>query len=110
MQKLGGWERLSIVVFVSWLIFVVALYFFALNNTSTAYDIFPKFVFDYGFRWIPVLDVNGKPDINKFGDSVVTIAFSSAGFAAFLVGPPILAYGFFLVVCWVGAGFGHRNS
>jgi len=110
MQKLGGWERLSIVAFVSWLIFSTVIYFFALDSTSTLLSTIPKFALEHGFRWIPFLDVTGKPEVNKFGDSVVTVAFSPAGFASFLVGPPLLAYGFFLIVRWVGAGFRRQKS
>jgi hypothetical protein len=107
MLRLGGWERLLIVLSLGWFVIAIVGYFSVLADTTTAYtfisEIVPSRALHWIFNWIP--DTSGLPNNNPFGDLRVIPVFSFIGFGTFLLGPPLLACVFFWSICWVIAGF-----
>lgn len=108
MRRLGGWERLLVVLSLAWLAFATISYFSALGKQPINMGAISKIVpYDaFHCHWIP--DTSGSP--NRFGDlpAIHICDFSLIGFGAFLLGPPIVACVFFWIVCWVRNGF-HRT-
>lgn len=101
LNRLGGWERLFVVVSFSWLLIATTTYFLALDGNSFCASFIPR----SAFTW--VVDILAPP--GSVSDLLGIPVFSGLGFSTFLIAPVVLlwcaAYIGVRVFRWVRAGF-----
>jgi hypothetical protein len=100
-HRLGGWERVFLVVSAAWIILGAVVYILALNGSPRFLKLVPSFAFGWG------RDLLSSP--NPVGDLPVFPVFNVLGFFTFLVAPVLLSWvGLWVIVRivrWVRAGF-----
>jgi len=98
-NRLGGWERLFVVVSISWLVIASTTYFLALDGNPWC----ERFVPESAFIWAVDL-FTSNPDF-----AIPVPVFSGIGFSTFVIAPIVLtccvAYIGVRVFQWVREGF-----